>query len=145
MSSVAFDVAVFRRDFPAFADSNRFPEDTLRNYFNSATCYISPNNSPCLQGDCRLQALNLMTAHLCQIVEDARTGKISGVATGSSVGRVSVSLAAPPFGSSQWAWWLNTTTYGQQLAALLDSIVAGGLYIGGSCERAGFRKIGGIF
>ncbi len=145
MTTLMFDVAQFRLDFPAFADSTAFPDATLQGYFNSASCYISTSDFGCLNGDCRVMALYLMTAHLCQISQLAISGKTSGLVTSSSVGSVSVGLTPPPFGSSQWSWWLNTTPYGQQLQALLSQASIGGLYICGRPERSAFRKVGGRF
>ncbi len=145
MARILFDVALFRERFEAFADAVRFPDATLQAYFDTALCYIDNAQGGCLSDECRLQALNAMTAHLCQLTQDIGAGKTPGVQTGASVGSVSVSLAAPPFGTSEWSWWLNTSAYGQQFLALLSGQVAGGLYIGGRCERGAFRKVGGRF
>lgn len=142
---VVFDVAQFRINYPAFADATMYPDTTLENYFDQAECFIANPGGPCLTGDRLEKALNLMTAHLCRLSELIVDGKTPGVETSASVGSVSVGLAAPPFGNSQWSWWLNQTPYGQELQALLYSIPAGGLYIGGSCERANFRGPGGRF
>lgn len=144
-ATVTFDVVRFRQDFLEFSNETQYPTDTLQNYFNNGTCIIGNVESLCLNGECLIQALNLITAHICQIADNNRTGKLTGVVNSSSIGRVSVSLSPPPFGTSQWNWWLNTTTYGQWLSAMMDGLAAGGQYFGGSCERQGFRKIGGTF
>ena len=143
--TVTFDIAEFRRLYDEFSDPVQYPDERLQSCFDRGTCIISPVESSCIQGECLVQALNLITAHICQIDDDVRTGKGSGIVTSASVGRVSVSHAPPPFGTSQWNWWLNTTVYGQALSALLDGLASAGCYYGGSCERMGFRKIGGIF
>jgi len=142
---IRFNATTFRRRFPAFQSQTDFPDITLQGYFDTALCYIDNTKGGCLSDDCREQALFAMTAHLCQLSGMVIRGKTPGVKTGSSVSSVSVSLAAPPFGSSEWSYWLNTTAYGQQFLALLSGQVAGGLYIGGRCERAAFRKVGGRF
>lgn len=136
---------MFRNRFEAFESDTAFPNAMLMRCFDSATCFINnvPNN--CLNEKCLTLALDLMTAHFCQLSVDSRREKEAAVVTSSSVGSVSVGAAAPPYGSSRWAWWLNTTSYGSQFIALLSGAVAGGFYIGGRCERAGFRKIGGGF
>jgi len=142
---VIFDVALFRQTFPAFADETLFPDATLQAYFDTATCFIANEDNPCLSNDCLLYGLNLMTAHLCFISQNAASGNTVGLVTGASIKNVSVSLTPPPFGSSQWSYWLSLTPYGLQLQALLSASVAGGLYVGGSPERSGFRKAFGVF
>lgn len=145
MAIIAFDVAVFRRDFPEFADDVKYPDETLQAYFNTATCYISANDCGPLTGDCRLLALNAMTAHLCKVSAMAVSGQTPGVVSSSTVGSVSVSLSPPPFGTDQWSWWLSTTPYGLQLQALLSGASVGGFIVGGSAERSAFRSLGGQF
>ena len=142
---ITFNATRFRSRFPAFENQTTYPDATLQGYFDTALCYVDSNRGGCLSDECREQALFAMTAHLCRLSDLIVRNKTPGVKTGSSVGRVSVSLAAPPFGSSEWSYWLNTTSYGQQFLALLSGQVAGGLYIGGRCERAAFRKVGGRF
>ena len=46
---------------------------------------------------------------------------------------------------SAFGYWLLTTPYGNELRMLLDIVGGVGFYVGGSCEREGFRKAGGIF
>ena len=140
-----FNPTTFREQFPAFADETRFPDAQLQMYWDMAGCYVGNERGGCLDDTCRVLLLNLMTAHLCQINQLIISGKTPGITTSSSVGSVSVSITPPPFGSSQWSWWMNLTAYGQQAQSLLSVNVAGGLYIGGRCERAAFRKVGGRF
>ena len=85
-----------------------------------------------------------MTAHLVFSNDLINAGQTSVLVTGSTIGSVSVSLQPPPQ-TDQFSWWLNTTPYGQQLDALLSIRSVGGIYLGGSSERKGFRKIGGSF
>lgn len=145
MAIVTFDPAVFRAQFPAFSSETDYPDATLQGYFNRAICYINPNETACFRGDCLVLALNALTAHICVLSENATQGKGSGVATSASIGGVSVSLAPPPFGSSQWSWWLNTTPYGAELQALLSQVAAPGFLYGSLPERHAFRKVGGRF
>ena len=144
--TITFDLALFRRQYPAFTDPP-FTDEMITDCASMALCFISNQDYGCLRGDCRRQALNLMVAHLCTIRDGTRTNPPTapGVKTSATVGSVSVGLAAPPFGSSQWKWWLHNTPYGAQLLALLGQAGASGLYIGGRCERAAFRKVGGRF
>ena len=144
---ITFNIPLFRERFPAFASEITYPDALLQGYFDTSLCYIDNAKAGCLSEACREQGLFAMTAHLCllsSMITQGR-GKTPGVKTGSSVGSVSVSMVAPPFGSSEWSYWLNITPYGQQFIALLSAQIAGGLYIGGRCERGAFRKVGGGF
>lgn len=150
MATIDFDADQFRQALPAFADETQYPDAILQVYWDTATCYISDQDYGCLTGACRRQALNLMTAHLCVISENAQkgsdvsSGQVTNFITSSTVDKVSVSVAQPP-AKDQWSWWLSTTPYGQQLQALLSANIAGGLYIGGLPEKSAFRKVGGVF
>jgi hypothetical protein len=144
MANITFDVTLFRTQFPQFADETAFPDSTLQSFFDVATCYVSDCDSGRLNGDCRLRALNLMTAHLVVISDLAAAGKTPKFVTSSKVGSVSVSTQPPP-NTNQWQWWLNLTPYGMQLLALLQASSIGGFYIGGLPEKAAFRKVGGVF
>lgn len=64
--------------------------------------------------------------------------------TSASEGSVSVGMMAPP-AKNGWQFWLSSTPYGVQLGALLGVASAGGVFIGGSEERAAFRKAGGVW
>jgi len=145
MTTITFDVAVFRAQYPAFADTSTYPDALLQSYWDQAVCFVSDSDYGCLAGACRQQAINAMTAHLCRLNELIVSGNQPGVAVGSTVGSVSVSLAQPPFGSDPWRYWLNQTPYGQQLLALLSAASVGGFYVGGNAERNSFRRAGGGF
>lgn len=136
-----FDAAKFKAAFPAFAavDNN-----TLQGYWDSATCYVSPANYGWLSGDCRLRALNLMTAHLAKLAEIIATGQLPGLEQSATIDKISVTMTPPPL-KNQFHWWLSLTPYGQQLLALLMARSAGGFYIGGLPERSAFRKVGGLY
>lgn len=144
MAAIDFDVTQFRDAFPAFADENLYPDSTLQMYWDTATCYISNEDYGCLSGDCRRQAINLMTAHLSTISTMIQSGDTPGQVQSASVDKVSVSLTPPP-NKDQYDWWLGLTPYGAQLLALLASKIAGGFYIGGRPEKSAFRKVGGNF
>lgn len=144
MATLTFDVANFRSQFPAFANAGDFPDATLQQYWDWATCYIDDNGSYGeLTGTCRQLALNFMTAHLTATSVIIAGGDVPGVASSASVDKVSVSMQPPPQ-SNQWQWWLATTPYGQQLLSLLSARSVGGFYVGGLPERDPFRKVGGI-
>lgn len=152
MSSVIiFDATLFRQQFPAFANSTTYPDAMLQMYWDMATCYIddSTTTRSQLNGTCRQLAINQMTAHLTQIsIIIANNGLNNGIPkiiNESTIDKVSVSLTPPPFGTSEWRWWLETTAYGQMLLALLEVSSVSGFYIGGLPETAAFRRVGGIF
>lgn len=144
MATIEFDVDQFREAFPAFADETTYPDATLQMYWDTATCYVSNEDYGCLTGDCRRQAINLMTAHLCTISTMVQSGKTPKFVQSSTIDKVSVSVTPPP-NKDQYSWWLSLTPYGAQLQALLGANIAGGLYIGGRPEKAAFRKVGGFF
>lgn len=134
---MAFDLTTFRTLYPAF----EFDTDAvILAVSEQALCFIT--DSGC---DCGQTGWQLMTAHLLQIRANATDGTGTGVVTSASIDKVSVSLQAPPFGSSSYKFWLAGTPYGQQLAALLARCSAGGVYVGGRPERAAFRSVGGTF
>jgi Protein of unknown function (DUF4054) len=144
LTILTFDVTLFRQQFPAFADPTVFPDALLQMYWDMATCYISNCNYGWLNGDCRVLAINMMTAHLVATSVLIAAGQTSVLVQGATVDKVTVSLTPPPL-NNQWQWWLSTTPYGQQLFALLQAKSVGGLYIGGSLELAAFRRVGGFY
>ncbi len=105
---------------------------------------MNPNDGCLLNGSALQAALNLMTAHLAQLSIQIASGTAAGPVVGASEGSVSVSFLPPP-GKSAFSYWLSCTPYGQQLLALLSLQGAGGFLVGGSLERASFRKAGGAF
>lgn len=146
MAEFTFDPAAFRLMYPAFASESLYPDATLQMYWDAAGCYIANDDIKCgqLQGQCRFQALNLLTAHLLFLGTLVQKGQTPGIVTASSIDKISVSLLPPPVPNA-WAWWLNGSPYGAQLLALLSVKSVGGVYIGGLPERSGFRRVGGGF
>ena len=141
MAAHAIDQMSFRAQFPEFAS---ITDGQVALYADMASQYMDPNDGFMISGGALQLALSLMTAHLAKSFVLINLGKTSVVVAGSSEGSVSVSLQAPP-AKSGWQWWLSTTPYGSQLWALLQIKTAGGAMVGGSYERASFRKAGGVF
>lgn len=141
---LTFDDAAFRLAFPEFTDEALYPETTLQMYWTQGVCYVSDYNCGWLRGDCRQQALNLMTAHIAKLAGMIAIGQNPGVITNSTIDKVSVTIMPPPV-KSQFQYWLATTPYGSRLWALLSVRSAGGFYVGGLPERSAIRKVGGIF
>lgn len=145
MSDVyVFDIPQFRVDYPAFSNTVTYPDQILQNNFNNATCYISNEDYGWLAGDCRYQALTLMTAHLTALNDLVAAGQVPGLAQTATIDKISISLTPPPL-KNQWQWWLSLTPYGQNLLALLQVNSVGGLYIGGLPETSAFRRFSGLF
>jgi hypothetical protein len=144
MATHTFDIAAFRTQFPAFANTATFPDETLNAYWAAATCYVNPVDWCYLSGDCLQLALNLMTAHLTQLSVLIAQGQNPGFIQAATIDKVSVTLQPPPV-HNQWQWWLSGTPYGAQLWALLQGKSVGGFYIGGLPESFAFRKVAGIF
>jgi hypothetical protein len=145
MAQHTFDYALFQQQCPEFATSP--PEATLQAYFDMATSYASAFDNYCggFNGAALDLALNLLTAHIAKIQETIAGGTDTVVVTSSTIDKVSVSLLAPPVKDS-FQYWLMTTPYGKQLAALARAQFAGGFYVSkGLPERQAFRKVGGTF
>jgi hypothetical protein len=148
MSTITLDIPAFRTAIPAFADPAKYTDPLITSQWDMGTSFISASTWGCMPIAARTSALQLMTAHLLYlgdiIAQGGGTGT-PGIVVGSKVGDVQVTLAAPPYGTSPWRYWLSLSPYGAQLLVLLQMQAAGGMYIGGLPERAAFRKVGGIF
>lgn len=148
--TVAYNDENFRKQFPAFADTTKWPEPTLQMYWDMATEFISTDSCPCrnLSGSSLQLAIDLLAAHLATLFGSPSTGVEAGAqggpVTNASIGSVSVGIMAPPV-RDEWGFWLSQTPYGQQLLALFKVKSVGGFYVGGLPERSAFRKVGGTF
>lgn len=133
-----FNLAAFRTLYPQF---DTVADATVLAVADQALCFISDTGC-----ECDDTAWFLMVAHLLQIQTAAASGGSgSGPVASATVGGVSVSFQAPPYGTSDYKFWLFSTPFGSQLAAMLARCSAGGLYVGGAPERAAFRHVGGGF
>lgn len=143
-ASIQLDVSAFRAAFAAFESKTAYPDTALSATWAAATCYVSPEDYGHLQGDDRVRALNLMTAHLLALADIVKGGQTPGMVSTATVDKVQVTLTPPPV-KSQWQWWLSLTPYGQQLLALLSAAAVGGFYISGLPEGSAFRRVYGIY
>lgn len=141
MAAIVFDPADFKAAFPAFANT---ANPTLEMNFDFATDILSDTAGCGVTDKIQTRYLYLMTAHLTQLSVLIAAGEIGQIVNGASIDKVSVTLQPPPE-RNQWQWWLNQTAYGQQLLSILQAQNAGGFFIGGTPERAGFRGFGGRF
>lgn len=133
---ITLTVDQFRTDFPEFADTVKYTDQSLSGFINQATCYISTSNihGP-LRDESRKLGIELMTAHLQTIQDRILSGQTStGQIAATSIDSVSVSLVAPP-NRTQFQYWLGLTPYGQRYLALLSAKAPAGFYFGGSNQR----------
>lgn len=138
MPAYVFDLSAFRTAYPVF---DSVPDSTVEAAATSALCLIGQDGC-----DCDVQMWQLMVAHLLYIQGQVATGNgNAGAVTSATIDKVSVSFAAPPFGTSAYKFWLFKSPYGGQLLALLDRCSKGGVYVGGLPERSAFRSVGGVF
>lgn len=144
MAEQTLDLAVFRLQFPLFADPAAFPDAYIQAQWDAAAVQISPWDGAFMSGARLQRALNLLTAHLMQINLNMSTGGAGGVMQSASIDKVAVAMVAPP-ARSGWQYWLASTPYGLQLWAFLKAIAGPGYFLGGLPERAAFRKVGGLF
>ena len=143
MALIALNIAVFRVNFPLYANQATHPDALLNAQYEIGKCYIADND--CTMAEtCREYALQSMLAHLLYIRDQVNAGNNIGVITQASEGDVSVSLAAPLV-EDEWHYWFNSSPFGRELIALLGVQSVGGFYAGGNNERQSFRKAGGIF
>ncbi|POP42330.1 DUF4054 domain-containing protein [Superficieibacter electus] len=151
MAALTFDAALFRKQIPAYADPEKYPDSEIESWWEQAACYISTENYGWLNGDSRALAINLMAAHLMALSAAGSSGAAAnvagagGIVTGATIDKVSVTLAAPPAASDEFDYWLTLTPTGQRLLALLRGKAVGGFYVGLYPELSAFRKVGGVF
>lgn len=138
---LAFDTETFLAVFPAFSDEEKYPTATVFSYGVRAGFHIKRHvkDMPMCCED-RDYALFLMTAHLIALDDMAKDddglGGVNGAAMGApfkaTVGSVSVETTKQnSFASDDWNYWLNKTSYGQELLALLSVQAPVGVYLNG--------------
>ena len=146
--TTAYNDTNFRAQFPAFANATTYPMAVLSSNWSMGTNYVSVNNGVCswnvtASGQSQL-ANDLLCAHITYLFTNMANGQNVGVVTGAAEGSVNVTFMPPP-AKGAFQFWLSTSPYGLQLRALLKAVAGVGLYVGGSPERQGYRKIGGVF
>lgn len=141
MTTLTFDIPAFRLAYPEFADPTTYPDALLQQFWDTATCYLSPDVCPPWTDTSLRLALNLFTAHLTQLSTNLKNGKLQNgtIVQGATVDKVTISLVPPPLNDSQFQWWLSTTAYGAQLLSLLSTLSVGGFYFNGFPNQAAFK------
>ncbi len=140
---ISLDIPAFRSNFELYNDEVKYTDVLLLAQYAIGKCYLDDNDCTMAEA-CREYALQAMLAHLLYIRDQVNAGNNIGVITSASEGDVSVSLATPVV-DDEWHYWFNSSPFGRELIALLSVKSVGGFYVGGSPERRGFRKIGGMF
>ena len=141
---VTFNYNSFIAAFPAFSDPIAFPEATLQGYFNLATAFMNPGQNPFLSLAQLTQCLNLYTAHFAQLSVISADGDTPAVTLNATIDKVQVGNQEVPL-ENQFQYWLQSTSYGQMLLALLQVLSVGGWLVGGWPERAAIRQAFGVF
>ena len=120
----------FLMQFPEFVYIDFVLIDTM---IKRALCFIKIYfNAMC---ECRVLAIFLLTAHLLTLQGNIAKGDVTGgIQASATIDKVSVSNVPPPT-SDSFSYWLNQTTYGQQLLALIELNVPTPMYFGGSKVR----------
>lgn len=148
MTQQVLDVALFRQQFPEFANDTTYPDAMIQMYWDIATEYVYSWDNCVISGTKLNYSISLMTAHLMRLYvsgsNSTNSGGAAGVVQNATQGSVSVGLVPPPI-KDGWYYWLNETPYGQALIALLKTVTALGFYVGGLPERYAFRKVGGFY
>lgn len=138
-----FDKDIFFSTFPEFKNKELYPSDLVEAAGKRARFYMTYSQVNLLDGEDRKYARSLLTAHLIVLITRARTqadgntngegasgtiGSVggSGIISSASVGGVSVSMSVPD-SKDPWAYWLNQTTYGQELQGFLAMHVPAGI------------------
>lgn len=141
------DVIEFRDKFPAFANPELYPTDSILLMADMVDCYIDVSSRwfKCIK--CQELMTELLTAHLLSIngTPAAPASGSTGIISNTTVGSVSVGFTSASSSKAAFTTWLGKTIYGEQLIALLSRLSIGIGYVGGSPERRAFRKTGGRF
>lgn len=137
MAEPIFPIENFRLLFPEFIT---IPDENVLAQSEMALCFLTSRGCSCSE-----QMWLLLTAHLLMIAAQIAGGGggVSGAPTSASIGKISVSFAAPA-STSDWSHWLSLTPYGQQFTALNRACNTAS-YVGGRGERSGFRVVRGKF
>lgn len=146
MDNIQLTSDMFIAQFPEFAPKQLENEDgdccccptepidpTIDTMIARALNYISPYSVIC--GNKKQYVVFLLTAHFLTLQNNIKNGETSGgLETSASIDKVSITITPPPF-SDNFEYWLNQTTYGQQLLAFLYLQSAVPNLIGGSFQR----------
>lgn len=133
--AVVVSVQDFRDAFKEFCNPVKYKDCLLVRFLTQAQAYIS-TKSFVISDDIRLLLIQLMAAHLITLAEiDPVTGVVSSMAESAghelsaTIDGVSVSREATLSRSGE-EQWLQSTGYGQQYLAILQSHSLGFYFVG---------------
>lgn len=130
MADIAFDIARFRANVPAFANNVKYPTADIEINWNIAIEFISASDYGYLSGSRRALAIDLLAAHFYSLELNYATGGTGGTVQSGSEGSVSVSfLILQP--KNQFHAYCQETPYGKRFYSLLEIAAVGGLMVGG--------------
>lgn len=128
-----FTKVQFRKDFPEFTDTMKYPDAMLDFWGVVAEQQVNA----CVWKKLTLQGIELYVAHEITIAAQSvaaaniggTPGQAPGIANSKTVGSVSVGYDASTTTEKDAGWW-NKTTYGQQFIRLARIFGAGGFILG---------------
>ena len=144
MASILFNEQRFRDQFPAFSNSVLYPEAMLQGTWTSVTFVFSDDDQGIENNPQRTRLLDLALAHWLHVASMTAKGQNTSVVNSATVDKVSVT-AEPPKAKTHFQQWLMASPYGQEIRMIMKAATSAGVYIGGSNERASFRRAGGRF
>lgn len=118
----------FRDLFPQFRSSINYPDSIIQYRFNMADLVLNKSRF----GDLFYYAVHLYIAHYLVLYDrdnkDHESGSVSGIISGTSIDKVSVTYDTTNILNPNARFW-NYTRYGQELYQLMMLIGAGGKQI----------------
>lgn len=129
---MAFDVGLFREQFPEFADTSAYPKPQIEMWAGLAERQVRPS----IWKDSTLMGVSLYVAHEITLArQNAIAGKIGGmpgtsggIANQKTVGNVSVSYDSQSTSEKNAGYW-NLTNYGKQFYRLVKIFGAGAIQL----------------
>lgn len=129
---MAFNVGVFRTQFPEFADTKKYPAPMVEMWSTFATAQVNPNAWKAQVN----MGISLYTAHELVLASqnnaaaqvDGTPGQQGGIAQTKTIGSVTVGFDAQSSNEKDAAYW-NLTTYGKQFIRLCRIFGAGAIQL----------------
>lgn len=126
--ALVLDIAAFRKSFPEFSDTSRYPDTQITFWGNLAELQVNQNR----WGTAWSTGVQLYVAHeITLAAQNAKAGAIGGVPGGQSgpvntktVGSVTVGYDTTVAAEKDAGYW-NLTSYGKQFIRLARIFGAG--------------------
>jgi hypothetical protein len=138
MAKITVSVEEFRVVFPEFSDVQKYSNEVIAAQINAACVYIPLTETCALKGDKRKRAIYLLSAVLLVQAANMQSKNGQGAAgavVSASIGSVSTTFSVPQKINEFTYWLYSFAPYGTELAMLMKSLGAGGIYVGGSYEN----------